>query len=509
MFRVMIVDDEPLVRAGLRGSVDWAALGMAVTDEAANGREALERLCAADPPQVVLLDMEMPQMDGLRFLREVRDQQLPVQVIAVSNHEEYRYVRGALKLGAFDYLPKAGFDGTQLYAALQGLQGRLLESAGGELETYRERAKDFRRLLLCPGDAKIARRLEELFPAKGYRLCCFAPGGQAVGPAARLLFSAGWELGRIPSFAYNGGRVLAVVPVEGDERPRHSIETMARLVREQLQMPCPAAVSRVGYGYEELSALYEETVSCCEHWFYMHAPKLVYWEDVQGLSLTNRRHEEVDALLERMKEAVEYRELSRVRIIAREIFRSFRQQHSVLPKIVKNDFINIVNQCTNVLRRMDFPTEEIDRLFSYTDITEKRDIFELEDWVMEFLQKYGRLLERSPAEAPGGEAVMRSLRYLDQHYREHVTLAEVAAHANLSVNYFSTLFKKVTGMSMVEYVNHKRMEQAKKMLAQSADSRVNEVAYAIGFDSVSYFSKTFRQYVGVTAAEYKRRQIGK
>ena len=135
MFRVMIVDDEPLVRAGLRGSVDWAALGMAVTDEAANGREALERLRAADPPQVVLLDMEMPQMDGLRFLREVRDQQLPVQVIAVSNHEEYRYVRGALKLGAFDYLPKAGFDGTQLYAALQGLQGRLVESAGGELET--------------------------------------------------------------------------------------------------------------------------------------------------------------------------------------------------------------------------------------------------------------------------------------------------------------------------------------------------------------------------------------
>ena len=43
------------------------------------------------------------------------------------------------------------------------------------------------------------------------------------------------------------------------------------------QMPCPAAVSRVGYGYEELSALYEETVLCCEHWFYMHAPKLVYW----------------------------------------------------------------------------------------------------------------------------------------------------------------------------------------------------------------------------------------
>ncbi len=100
-------------------------------------------------------------------------------------------------------------------------------------------------------------------------------------------------------------------------------------------------------------------------------------------------------------------------------------------------------------------------------------------------------------------AVMRAVRYIEVHFGENITLADAAKSVYLSPSYLSTLFKKAMGMSFNEYLRTVRIEEARRLLAKGRHS-VTDVAYAVGFDSQSYFSKVFHSTVGQSPTEYQR-----
>lgn len=107
MYRVLVVDDEPLVRASLRALVDWHEHGFATPIDAANGAEALQ-IVRDEQPDVVLLDMVMPRLGGIEFLRNrAAAAHEPPIVVVLSAHDEFSLVRDAFRLGAYDYLLKA------------------------------------------------------------------------------------------------------------------------------------------------------------------------------------------------------------------------------------------------------------------------------------------------------------------------------------------------------------------------------------------------------------------
>ena len=100
-------------------------------------------------------------------------------------------------------------------------------------------------------------------------------------------------------------------------------------------------------------------------------------------------------------------------------------------------------------------------------------------------------------------AVSRTMRYVELHYAEHISLNTVAQNVYLSPSYLSTLFKKVLGFSFNEYLNMVRVNEAKRLLAMGWSS-VTEVAYAVGYESQSYFSKVFRRLAGMSPSDYQR-----
>lgn len=104
-------------------------------------------------------------------------------------------------------------------------------------------------------------------------------------------------------------------------------------------------------------------------------------------------------------------------------------------------------------------------------------------------------------------AVMRAARYVDVHFAENITLAEAAKSVYLSPSYLSTQFKKAMGLSFNEYLNTVRISEAKRQLARGWES-VTEIAYAVGYDSQSYFSKVFRRLVGMSPTDYQRKAHG-
>lgn len=105
MYRVMIVDDEPLILAGIASMLDWEQYGCRIVGKATNGQQALEKMAELQP-DIVITDIKMPAMDGIAFMREAKEKNYQAVFILLTNLEEFSLAREAVRLGAIDYLVK-------------------------------------------------------------------------------------------------------------------------------------------------------------------------------------------------------------------------------------------------------------------------------------------------------------------------------------------------------------------------------------------------------------------
>lgn len=105
MIRVLMVDDEPLVRHGVAAGMDWASLGCEVVGEAQSGEEGLA-LARRLKPDLIITDIRMPKMDGITMMNMLREEGCAARCIVLTAHSDFEYARGALLFGADDYLLK-------------------------------------------------------------------------------------------------------------------------------------------------------------------------------------------------------------------------------------------------------------------------------------------------------------------------------------------------------------------------------------------------------------------
>lgn len=116
MLKLMIVDDEYLVRVGLRETIDWASIGFEVVAEATNGREALEKIHQLHP-DIVISDVKMPIMDGVQLVAALQDEHFDGKVLILSGYNDFHYAKTSFENGLFRYLLKP-LDNAELIAAV-------------------------------------------------------------------------------------------------------------------------------------------------------------------------------------------------------------------------------------------------------------------------------------------------------------------------------------------------------------------------------------------------------
>jgi len=141
--KILIVEDEPILRQGLEVLGDWGKNGLILIGSVQNGREALE-LMATELPDIIITDIMMPVMDGIELIKRVKIQYPEVEIIVLSNYSDFQYVRQAMKAGAADYLLKVQIDFDSLLDVVNKV---------GEDILHRKRIQEFR----IPDELEIER----------------------------------------------------------------------------------------------------------------------------------------------------------------------------------------------------------------------------------------------------------------------------------------------------------------------------------------------------------------
>ena len=109
------------------------------------------------------------------------------------------------------------------------------------------------------------------------------------------------------------------------------------------------------------------------------------------------------------------------------------------------------------------------------------------------------VLQKANAEPP---VISKAKQYIEEHYTEELSLGQVAAAVHTSPFYFSKLFKRATGINFTEFVSRLRTEKAKNLLLDP-NLRVSEIAYAVGFQSLTHFNRVFKKIVGQSPTKYR------
>ncbi len=128
MYKVLIVDDERLIRITLKNMLDWKALDCEVIATVKDGEEAL-RVFDGLHPEIVITDLKMPGMDGIELIKKIKERNKNTQVIALSNYSDFEYVRDAMKAGAFDYLLKVTLEKSELQRIIEQVKESCVESS--------------------------------------------------------------------------------------------------------------------------------------------------------------------------------------------------------------------------------------------------------------------------------------------------------------------------------------------------------------------------------------------
>jgi len=182
MWNLLAVEDESIVRIGLRFMVNWERYGVTWKAEAADAEEAL-RILRREEIHIVLTDIRMPGMDGLELAKQIKELQPDVQVIFVSSYDNFHYAKTAIRIGAVDYLHKATLDEEEIAGALGKAVGILEQTAVAKQQMTQEKRNEYLLSLLdaCtfPKEPLMPELQDEIFQ-HGFRLVVFRKRDDAV-----------------------------------------------------------------------------------------------------------------------------------------------------------------------------------------------------------------------------------------------------------------------------------------------------------------------------------------
>lgn len=521
MMSFVLIDDQFLVIEEFRSMLEWEKFGFQLAGTARNGQQGYE-LCRRIQPDLVITDIEMPLMSGLELAEKLKREFPDMRIILLTCYDRFEYALGAIKLKADDYIVKGGADHEEVLAAMSRQREALIADRlrQQELAAMQSSAKQlfFRDLLAgaVKGQAELSKGLQysRLHRSDAwYTLCLFRPEREEEDgepssephPAMHVLCQALQELGeRCEAASLPPGRKWAVMishPVRLGEHDwyrtlrQHLLQAM-RHVRQAYGLTLTAGVSNRKKSLLGAREMVQEALEASGMSYYEGTGKVYFhWNTRLKERIPQEVREAFDQWTAALNTAAE-RSREELLELLRRIRRAKPAPH-VVESFFREEFRKLKEQ---------MPPGFVPNLrdgmqdFRFHDWDEASQA--LNGWLEEYwLNKRSvALLQQKPVEW--------AKRWILNHLDKPMRLEDLAEKCNMSPKYLGNLFRKETGESFLSFVNQARLARAQHLLLHTND-KITHIAEKIGINDSNYFSRFFKNRVGMTPNEFRERMGGR
>jgi len=517
--KVMIVDDEVIIRTGLRTVVEWEENGFTVLEPAASAEEAWTRF-PSERPDIVLTDIRMTGMDGLELASLVSRQYPDTEIVILTGYDDFQYAQQAIREGVGDYLLKTSGPEEILNSVLNAKQRRLRKLESTEKDQVQKAA--YRNLMLerlATEGANGERNLEamkalfpRLFPASGAEepqrlqvvLVSLSGWEDMPGNDGLLLFAADNMLGEmLPcETLVRPDHLLAVARHDPSYEKSYRIESILKTIRGKLKCSAFAAAGPCVDSVGELNLSYAGALSAYSYKGLLGGNATVFYEDVKSRSGGRRLcSREEEAELVSILKAGNPDDLRRwIGRVAGEEAKGVQATPESLTAFANSIVLAAHRWLERVLDPAGSPVSARGGEFA----AESRDgQAGLEERLFGRLNAIMDLYRVSNPESKGAY-VRRAIDYIREHLDKNLSLQQVAKFVHVNPNHFSEVFKRETGLTYIEFVTRERMVRAEEILNES-DAKIGEVANRVGYEDIKYFGRQFKKHTGKTPSEYREK----
>lgn len=525
MYRTMIVDDDFLVRSYLKQLDAWKRAGYEIIADVRDGEEALksyEELA----PDVIITDISMPLLDGIELIRQIRRENESVYIIVLSCHDDFEYVKEAMRLGANEYVLKNSLDEDSLY--------EILKNAENQMENLKEKYKevDEKKKLIEMGrhslkyhyfngllagsferEEREKRRREAGIKGKFINsavINMFIPAWSALKGkysvleldqysqrflqkvAGSLTVLLGEEKDYVEEVSLGEGVFCCFLDLSNMRRSSvmkqrlTSVATACFRCCKEEKYEYAIGVSNICFGEEGIRQAYQQAREMIKLSFYEESD-ILYFEGRPEIG-----HELPKAAESLLKEAENYikgHQYEEMKAAFEDVIRESRKAYT--------DSRLILHWLKDMDRKVGMERHSED----YGAIVKAEQL-------MDVCEEYRRrlFLEKQKEIPKGASPVIRTVvDFIYDHYKEQIGLTEAAHAAGLNPAYLSYLFKQEMGVGLSNYILDLRIECARGLLVSTND-KIKDVASKSGFNDYHYFSKTFKKLNGCSPADYRKKE---
>lgn len=539
MIKVMVVDDEEVIREGIIESIDWDKYGVCIAGEASNGREAL--IIAVDTkPDIVIVDIRMPVMDGLEFSKLVKELLPLVKLVILTGYGEFDYAKKAIDLKVSEFVLKpAGAE--ELIRIVLKLRDEIIyeqekEEAGKSYELLIKenlqviQGQLVNRLVNASYSSidrdeffKTASKLNMDLSGPCFQIFIlsiddyFFNVGNKSPENRELVLESVLNISREAMLSYLKGFIFRneiglFIGLVNTGYHTCSIVAMCKHIQYLVTRHLRLSVS-IGIGNERNDIFnvfesYNEAFNALRYRFYKGKNMVIHINDVNiGSGLTGQ--------ISMQSCGDEEKELQLcLRLIDRNGVSKLLDRLSERFKAVNADYNNIKNIYLNLLmasfkelQEMGIDIEErVELRFDpFQEIEKYETAGDITEWMLKVISELISIVENEKNENYKG-IVKIAIEYMIKHYSEPISLTFIAGNVHVTPNYFSRVFRKETGENFIEWLNKYRIEKAKELLCDLS-MKTYEVAEKVGFNDYKHFSYNFRKYMNCSLTEFKEQRL--
>jgi len=481
MRKAVIIDDEIWAIEGLKKAVNWPEIGYEIAATLTSSVKALDYI-SKNKVDVAIVDIKMPNIDGLALIGKLRESNINIKIIIVSGLMEFENARKAVALGVEEFLVKP-VDVDSLKSVLIKIREMLDKSESTKITDMEEFSKGIK---LFKNVSNKNVYTEYLNLKKPYSYYYSIMSGFLTAFEMNTLTETISTSGELLRFSIFGRYMITAVFT--DVYLEYS-NTVNRLKSE-------AAAQNLGISEMKSSPDdIQKSVSECRQAFFnsfITGEKGVY--ECRGDS-----KKLFDIIMQNVNDCANKKNLQKLDVLISKIF-SPPVAFNIDELILISNNILVTTNLVNPAESFDYlpPLDKLEERFS--------NIFELENYLHCCVETLIMKQEEDHSAEVKKNIMPLIKEYIDKNFQENISLFSLSEKFSISEKYLSKLFKSYTGENYISYVNRIRVNTALKMLAETNLS-IQEISEACGYSDYTYFARVFKKLVGVNATEKKKQTI--